>query len=503
MLERLEPGGQRLSRYRFRHNLFQRYFYQNLDELERTYLHEAVGNTLETLYGDQAGQIAVQLAYHFQQAGVAGQAVGYLLQAGRQAMNVGAYTEAMAHLNQGLRLLGTLPASPQRDQQELRLLIILGHALIATQGYGAPAVTETFDRARALYLRAGEAPQLLSVLYGLIVYYMLGGGLPVALELGQQFLRQAQAQAESTALLVGHRSLGEILLFMGRLPQARTQLEESVALYNPRQPQPPASYLQSSGATAVVNYGFTMWLLGYPEQARRQALEAVRLVELEAEANPNPMNTGVVLTFTAIIFDFRRDMAGAQRYAEAAMAVAKKHNLPIWRAVSSTVHNAATVKQDRGGVEVVEQMYQSLAIFDAAGMVVAVPYMRSLLAETLARFGQPEAGLDQLNQALALVERTEHRTWEPELYRLKGELLAQQGASVTEVESCFQQAIDLARQQEARSLELRAALRLYRLWQAQRAPHKTEAARQQLAAIYHWFSEGFDTQDLIEARAIA
>ena len=164
-----------------------------------------------------------------------------------------------------------------------------------------------------------------------------------------------------------------------------------------------------------------------------------------------------------------------------------------------TITIIPNVSSQKAGVEVVEQMRQSLAIFNVAGMVVGIPYMHALLAEVLNRFGQAEIGLAQLDEAMVVVERTEHRTWEPELYRLRGELLARQGASPTEVEACFQQAIEIARRQESRSLELRAVLSLSHLWQSQ---GKIEEAHQRLAQIYGWFSEGFETRDLVEAREL-
>lgn len=491
-LERI--GDERLARYRFRHHLVQHYLCHNLDAPQRTYLHEAVGAALEALYGEQTEQVAIQLARHSQRAGITHKAVGYLFQAGKQAFGLGDYEKAVAHLTTGLELLETAPQGSGRTQQELMLQIVLGNAMSSARGPAALEVRQAFERARDLCLQVGQTLQNFSVWYGLAMFFMMRGELLTASELGQQFLRQAEQQPESAPLLAAHHILGCVLLFLGRLTQAQTHLEKSVALYQPEQSQAPVSD-QFSGAKPTVNPAFNSWILGYPDQARQRAEEALRLAE--AESDPN--TTAYVQVFTAMISDFRREMLRMQRYAEAAMAQSTKHGLPYWHAGSAIIRNVALVRQGKADTNVVDQMSHDLAIYRSTGAVIGLPYMMSLLAATLGRLEMPDAGLSLLDEALAVLEKTGHRTWEAELHRLKGELLWSQGAAEIKVEACFQRAIETAHRQQARSLELRAVTSLSQLQQAQ---DKTEAAYRRLAEMYRWFSEGFETPDLIEAREL-
>jgi predicted ATPase len=324
--------------------------------------------------------------------------------------------------------------------------------------------------------------------------FTMRGELLTARELGQQFLRQAEQQPESAPLLAAHHILGCALLLLGQFTQAQTHLEKSVALYRPEHSQTPVTY-QFSGAKAMVNLAFTSWILGYPDQAWRKAEEALRWAE--AESNPNTL--ACVQLFATMILDFRRETLNMQKYAETTMAHSAKHGLPYWHAGSAIIRNAALVRQEKADPNVVDQMRCDLATYRSTGAVIGLPYMMSLLATTLGRFEMPDEGLSLLDDALAVVEETKHRSWEAELHRLKGELLWSRGAAEIEVEACFQWAIEIARQQQARSLELRAVTSLSRLWQAR---GKTEAAYQRLAEMYHWFSEGFETLDLIGAREL-
>src|SRR5262249_53425572 len=189
-------GTQRLSFYRFRHQLFQQYVYRSLTEIERAYLHEAVGSVLEALYGEQSEQIAVQLARHFEQAGLTEKAVTYLLQAGKRAARLSANQEVIGHVSKGLTLLKSLPETPERAQTELELQIALGNALMATKGFAAAEVEQTYSRAWQLchQLYAGETTQIFPILYGRQVYYLVRGEHRRAYQLAQEFLQLAQHQ---------------------------------------------------------------------------------------------------------------------------------------------------------------------------------------------------------------------------------------------------------------------------------------------------------------------
>jgi DNA-binding SARP family transcriptional activator len=505
---------QTLSRYHFRHFLFQQYIYQSLDPVARSWLHRVTGEGLESLAALQADEPGLweaspaRLAWHFEQAGQAARAVGYLLQAGQAAYRLSANAEAIAYLQQGLALLEVLPATPQRARQELSLQLALGQALMVSQGYGLPAVKQAFDRALTLYRQVGETPQLFVVLFGLFAFYLVRGQLRVALELSEQFLRQAKQRSDRAALPVAQRLLGVTRLWLGQLAQARAHLEESTALYNLEQPQAPVlTYGQSSAAIAMVDFAYNLWLLGYPDQARQWAEEARR----RAEAESQPLTSVYVLLVSALIYDALRDWPNSLSLAEALISLATEHGLVFFRAGGAIIREAMRIRQGQADPEPLAELRQNLAIYQATGAAVGLPYMLYLLAEALGRLEQPAEGLSLLAEAQAVAAETEHRTFEAELYRLQGELLLKaegrearlkdEPPEVT-AEACFQQAIAVAQRQEARSWELRATVSLARLWHSVQSQGKREEARQLLAEIYGWFSEGFDTADLQEARAL-
>jgi DNA-binding SARP family transcriptional activator/tetratricopeptide (TPR) repeat protein len=508
---------QTLSRYRFRHFLFQQYIYQSLDPVARSWLHRVTGEGLEALADLQAGEPTslreaspARLAWHFAQAGQTARAVGYLLQAGQAAYRLSANTEAIAYLQQGLALLADLPATPQRARQELSLQLALGQALMVSQGYGLPAVKQAFDRAWTLVRQVDETPHLFVVLFGLFAFYLAGGQLRVALELSEQFLHQAKQRSDRAALPVAQRLLGVTRLWLGQLAQARVHLEESIALYNSEQPQAPVlAYGQASAAIAMVDFAYSLWLLGYPDQAR-QRVEAARR---RAEAESQPLTSVYVLFLSAVIYDSLGDWPNCLSLAEATIALATEHGLVFWGAGGAIIREAVRLRQGQADPETIVELRQNLAIFQATGAVTGVPYMLYLLAESLGRLEQPAEGLSLLAEAQAVVAETEHRTWDAELSRLQGELLlkaegreARLKDEFPEVtaEACFQQAIAIAQRQEARSWELRATVSLARLWHSRRSvsQEKKDEAYQMLAEIYGWFTEGFDTADLKEARAL-
>jgi predicted ATPase len=503
--------GQTLSRYRFRHFLFQHYMYQSLDPVARSWLHRVTAEGLETLVELQAGEPGLReasparLARHFAQAGQTAKAADYLLQAGQEAFRLSANAEAITHLKRGLALLEDMPDSSQRARQELSLQLALGQALMFSQGYGTPAVKQAFDRAWFLYRQVGETPHLFVVLYGLIAYYLVRGQLRVTHELSQQFLRQAERRSDSAALPVAQRLLGATQLWLGQLAQARVHLEESIALHKMEQSQAPAlAYGQASAAIGMVDLAYTLWLLGYPDQARGW-VEAARR---RAEAESRPLTSTYVLLSSGVIYDSLGDWPNALSLAEAAISLATEHGLIFWRAWGAIIREAMRIRQGQADSETMAELRQNLAIYRATGAVVGLPYLLSLLAEALGRTEQPAEGLSLLAEAQSVVAETEHRTWEAELYRLQGELLLkaegrearlQDERREVTAEACFQQAIAIAQRQAARSWELRATVSLARLWQAR---GKKEEAHQMLEQIYAWFTEGFDTVDLREAEAL-
>ncbi len=493
---------QRLSLYRFLHSLFHRYLYNGLDEVERAYLHEDVGTVLEALYGDQTEEIAVQLARHFQEAAVTDKAIRYLLQAGRRAVRLSAHEEAMGHLTRGLELLRNLPDTLERAQQELELQITLGPALIANKGYATPEVEQTYARARELCRQMGETPGIIPVLQGLLAFYRVRADFQTARELAEQFLSLAQTPEYSAFLVDAHEEMGVTLFQVGELGPSRAHLEQAIAIYDPQQPRSAATVPGHVPAVLCLSHlAWALWLLGHPDQALKRSQEALIL----AEELSHPFSIVFALNFAAVLHRFRHERQAAKERSEAVIALSTEHGFPFWIA-GATILQGWALAMEGETEEGIAQMRQGLAAWQATGAEVGVPHYLAMLAEAYGHAGQAEEGLSALAEALASVDNTGQRSWEAELYRLKGELLLMQGAAEAEAEacfrnaeSCFQHAIEVARWQEAKSWELRATVSLCRLWRKQ---GRREEARQMLAEIYGWFTEGFDTPDLKEAKAL-
>ncbi|HXV41578.1 MAG TPA: hypothetical protein VEC96_00820, partial [Anaerolineae bacterium] len=492
--QRIGPGSQRLSHYRFRHILFQRYLYHSLAEAERVYLHEAVGNELERLYGEQTEEVAVELARHFEAARLVVKAVHYLHQAGSRAVWLSAHGEALGLFKRGLALLETLPEAPERNRQELTLQIALIAPLVAAQGYGAADLGKAYGRAQELCEKVMEPGQLFLVLYGSWGYNLVRMDFRMATELAQRCLTLAESSQNRALLLEGHRMVGEIAFYRGDFAPARQHLEQSYFLYDPHLHHVHASiYGQDPKVALLSNGSWNLWHLGYPDQALKWVQEALAL----AQDWPHPFSLAFALEYASILHQLRGEGQAAHARAEAAITLSTEQGFVMWLTMANILRGWTLVEQ--GEIEEgVVQMRESLAAYRAMGIEWSTPYFVTLLAKAYGQVRQAQAALDLLAEALAAVEKTVGHYWEAELHRLKGELLLQAEATA-EAEKCFWQAIEVARRQEAKSLELRAVLSLSRLWQEQ---GRKKEARQRLAEIYNWFTEGFDTADLKEAKVL-
>jgi predicted ATPase len=498
-LERL--GQQRLSLYRFRHQLFQHYLYNNLADTERAYLHEDVGTVLEALYGEETARIAVQLAHHFERAGVTDKAVTYLQHAGRQAARNSANQEAVDFYNSALKLLKTLPDSIERDRQELALLVALGNTLIATKGYTSPDVEQTYSRARALCRQIGETPQLFPVLYGLSAFYLVQAKYQAALELAEQMLCTAQGQPNSGPLLRGYVSLGSalvmsaVLVMKGHFASGRERLEQNVKLYDIRRHGDSAfHYGQDLGVMGLCNLSLTLWMQGYPGQARQRSQDAIGL----ARELAHPFTLGYALIYSQICHLACRDWQMAQKHADETITLSTQQDFPLGM-IMAILLKGKTLAEQRQLATGIAEMRREIQTCEVIGLGLFRSMTLIFLAAALGEAGEIDEALALVAKGMAFVAESGEKLWEAELYRLRGELLHKQGADAGEVAQQFQQAIDIARSQQAKSLELRAVMSLCRLWRDQ---GQTEAARERLAEIYDWFSEGFDTGDLIEARTL-
>jgi TOMM system kinase/cyclase fusion protein len=482
--------------YRFKHALIQEEAYQSLLRSTRQRHHQHIAQVLEAQFPEICETQPELLAHHYTEAGLPAQAIPYWLRAGQRAIRHSANLEAIAHLTRGLELLKTLSDTPERTRQELTLQTTLGVPLIATKGYWDPEVERAYAHARQLCQQLGETPQLFPVLRGLWNCHLLRAELHKAYELGEQLLTLAQRLQDPALLIEAHRALGTTLVQLGEFAAARVDLQEGMALYDPQQHRALAFlYGADPGVICRIYAAFALWQLGYPDQALETMHEALTL----AQELSHPFSLTFTLTCAAELHEFRREGQDAQECAEAAITLSTEQRIVQWLTYATILRGWSLAEQGREA-EGITQMHQGLSAWQAMGAKLAQPYFRALLAEAYRKIGQATEGLRLLVEALAAADNSGERWREAELHRLKGELLLALSAEKhAEAETCFRQALEVARRQEAKSLELRAAMSLSRLWQQQ---GKRVAARELLAPVYGWFTEGFDTADLQEAKAL-
>jgi adenylate cyclase len=493
------PGEQRISRYRFRHILIQKYVYNGLDTVERAYLHQAVGDALERLYEGRTGAIAIQLARHYQEAGRKLKAIDYMQQAGERAVRSYAYQEALAIFDRALALLETMPETPERARRELALQMARGDVLMVTIGFGAPEVGQAYARARELCQQAQvEEAQLFPVLWGLWGGHFTRAEHQVARELGEQLLHLAQRRGDPDLLLQAHHALWTTYFSLGEYTLARSHCEQGLAAYGSqeRDAEAPLYGGHDAGVCCLSFSGLVLWCLGYPDQALDRNRRAVAL----AHELSHPVSLVQALRWIAALHQLRRETSAIREHAEAAIALATEHGFPYWKGWAASLQGWVLAQTGEGEAGIA-RIRQGLATHLSTGGAFDRPYMLALLAEAYEGAGRVDEALVVVDEALASVRATDERYYEAELHRLKGaSLLVQgEGAGLAQAETCFKHAIEIARQQRSRSLELRAVMSLSRLWQRR---GKVQQAQELLAAIYGWFSEGFNTSDLREAKAL-
>jgi predicted ATPase len=433
---------------------------------------------------------------HFERGGEIRRAVYYWQQAGDNAARRHAYHEALAALRKGLALLGMLPEGPERTQRELTLQLTLGELLSAVRGRMAPEVAEAYTRAYALCQHVGETPWRFEALWGLTVFHCVEAQLGPASRFSQELSDLAQRQRDPVLWQRSHYALGMYAFAQGNFGAARAHLEDSICLRDTLQPSTPIVHgVYDEGMNALCYLAQTLWVLGYADQAQQRIQEALAVAQ-QGESPPTLANAQV---FAAKLYQWRRDAVATHTHAEALMTLADAQGFGLRCEQGRLLRGWALAMQGRPA-EGVAQIHQAFAVYPNLGPGLYRSYYLSPLAEAYGQSGQPAAGLRAVAEALTLVATTEVRWWEAELHRLKGTLLLQlPSPEITQAEACFQQALAVARSQQAKSLELRAALSLSRLWQQQR---KRDEARRLLAEVYGWFTEGFDTLDLQEAKAL-
>jgi adenylate cyclase len=487
-------NAQRISCYRFRNYLFQKYLYDLMDEVERAFLHEDVGNALEDLYGEHANEIAVQLAWHFGEAGIAEKAIRYLIQAGEQAVHLSAYQEAIAHLENGMEVLNSLPASLERDQLELDLQLALGIAWVGPAGF-EPRVKQAFTRAHELAQLKGQRYQLCRVLGELSIYHYVWAEHQKARDLAEEALSLAQRINDPLLIALQNSYLGFTLFAMGEYSSASEHFKVVMDIYKPEEHHRSIISLRGSDTclTAYAYMACCLWCLGYPDQAEKMSEEVLSVTRNLG----HPFTLIDVLCFGGCLFNsMRRDADLHIRYAIEFKNLANE-KLHGWLGQAIWQHGEALAMMghlEEGIAQMKDGIYHRLTSYERCYQTGCI---RSL-AEAQAQLGDIDKGLAHIDEALSIVNKSQEQHSLADIYRTRAEILLMKGDK-SGAEEDFLKAIKVARQQQAKSWELRATIGLARLWNE---TGKGEEARQMLVEIYNWFTEGFDTPDLKEAEAL-
>ena len=498
-LERLVQAGL-LSRqgmppqasYLFKHALVQDAAYGTLLRSRRQQLHARIGATLEDQFPEIVVTQPALLAQHCAEAGLAEKAVAFWLKAGRQAMAGSAMTEAVAQLRKGLDVLTGLPDDPRRRQLELDLQLALRPALAFTKGLSAPDVGETIARARALAEQLDRPEYLVRLSFGQWAFHFGRSEHKLALSLAEQIEKSAEARNDVRTQLRGRRAHGLTRLHLGEFDAARALLDQCHGLADPAHRGIGAGLAEDPYATTLAYLALTLAYLGYIDQSRVRLDEALS----EARRLRHAQTLAGVLLYAGW-FAWITCPPELGRYAEELMAISNEHRFPFHLGFATAMRGASFIALGQPS-EGLRLSTEGLEALRATGTVISTPIVLMWLADAYALVGQPADGLNCLAEAARIIETTEERNSEAELYRLRGDLLNATGDQ-SAAERSYHQALAVAKLQSAKLLELRASISLARLWCKQ---GRRGEARDLLAPIYGWFTEGFDTLDLKEAKVL-
>jgi predicted ATPase len=430
------------------------------------------------------------------EAGLAARAIPYWWRAGELAAGRSANLEAIAHLSKGLELIGTLPDAPERRGEELVLRLAIGGPLIATKGHPAPEVERNYSRALALCDQLGRSAELFTPLRGLWHCYFVRGELRRAHDLVERLVVLADEGRFPLRRALARRALGSTLFTLSRFADATAALDEGVAIDDAAWQDRRADlllYTERPGVVCRQYSSWNSWFLGFPDRALATMEAALALCQRLS----HPFSIASVLCMMGILHNLRREFDAAVGRAEAAIELANEHHLLQYLEFAMMCRGVALVGLGRHA-EAIAQLRAGLVDWHNLGAHAHDTVFLGFLAEAHLRVGQFDEALTSLDRAAEAVAATGERYYQAELHRLRGAVLAATG-NMVEAESWFRQALDTACSQQAKSLELRAATSLARLWLDQ---GKRAQAQDLLAPAYGWFTEGFDTADLKDAKAL-
>jgi predicted ATPase len=483
--------------YTFKHALVQEAAYSTLLRAARRQLHARIGTVLAECFPEIAVTQPELLAHHCAEGGLADIAIDYWFAAGERALHTSANVEAIRHLSQGIQLLSSLPETPERKWKELRFQITLGPALLATRGWAAAEAEQAYSRAEELCRSLGAHSERFKIVSGLWAIHWTRGEIHRSRELNDELFRLAEQQNDDDLRIQAHHSAWASFLWLGDFAATRDHAELGISLYSPAKHGAHAlTYVgHDPGVCGWIQGGLSLWFLGYPDRALENGTRSMTLAEQIA----HPPTIAHALSHGVILHQLRRDPSTVSAWGEWLVRLAGEHRLELYEALGTFARGWAMANQDQVKAGLAE-LRRGMDACMGLGMRVYRPYHHAVLAEAHLHAGEIQIGLDVVEEAMRFVTESGVRFWEAELWRLKGTLLAHLAPGETrDVEACYREALRVARHQQAKSLELRAAISLSRFWRDQ---CRRNEARDLLAAVYGWFTEGFDTQDLKDAKAL-
>jgi predicted ATPase/DNA-binding SARP family transcriptional activator len=483
------------NNYDFTHDKLREVAYAEISAPQRRMLHRRIAHALEAMHVEEdLDLVSGQLASHYERAGMIEQALPSYQRAAAVAQRVYANEDAISLLSRSLELLELLPAGSKRDKQELSLQLALAPIDRVTKGWGTVELERVLDRALALCDTVGDDAQRAQTLYGLQSLYVVQARLE-RVHMVSDELQTLYQRSLGTAPPFAGMILAGARLHQGRITDANAQFAQIIAAHDPDQ----LLHLQESqgvnyAALAWAWQAHALWCLGYPQQAQERGLDAVKLVQDQDQ----PFNQALVSAYLAMLQQLRADEAVARAHAEQALELASKYQAPYYRTWAGILVSYA-LALEQPDEEYIGRLRGSISEFKASSARLRLPYYLSLLAQVYGKAERAQEGLACINEALAEARTHNERWWDAELHRLRGELLLMRGADASDGEAALLRAIEIARSQQARSLELRATMSLARLWSAQ---NRSDDVRGQLSDLYAWFTEGCETPDLQAARLL-
>jgi class 3 adenylate cyclase/predicted ATPase len=480
--------------YTFKHALVQEAAYESLLKRTRQQLHGRVVDVLVAELAERADPAPEVVARHAELAGRTDEAVTYYHRAGEQAQARSAHEEAIGQFRQAIALLGTRPAGAERDARELTLQLALGASLIAARGPSHAETEAAYERAVALAAAAGDPARLGMARIGLSIFYNTRGEVERGRALAAEVLVAAEARGDREQALIGHANVVGPEFYQGKFASSLEHCERAIALYDPVRHHALVRVLGTDQGVAVLSFAaWNLGLLGRLDAALARAREAVAL----ARRLNHPFSLAFALYYETVAHWFRRDVAAQRERAAEVIALSEAQGFPLCLGIGRTLHATARVTQGDPGA--LPEIMEGLALAAETGNQSGAPGMFVFLAEAQQTAGQLPEAQGTVATALAIAAQTGQPYFDSDLHRLDGEIVVATGGADDEAAARYHRALAVARDQDARSLELRAATSLARLWQRQ---GKRDAARDLLAPVYEWFTEGFETRDLIEAKAL-